>query len=81
MTRTFHNPTNIIELNNIFNQAQQSQHTLYFSDRQGNTYIIRQVNFSKNIICGYVGTNPNNPLEITWNRFVRLKDYIWESDI
>lgn len=81
MTRTFHNPANIIQLNNILKQAQQSNHTLYYSDKQGSTFVIQQVNISQNIIYSYIGTKPIEPEEITWNNFAQIQNSIWESDV
>ncbi len=79
MARRFHNPTNLIQLENILNQAKQNNHTLYYSDTQGAVYVIDQIDVQQNILKVYIGTDPTTSSKISWTNFSKDFIYIWDK--
>lgn len=79
MARRFHNPTNLMQLENILNQAKQNNYTLYYSDTQGAVYVIDQIDVHQNILKVYIGTDPTTSSKISWTNFLKDFIYIWDN--
>ena len=74
--RKFHSPNTLFELNSVLNKAQSRDNSVYFSTSAGIAYVIR-IGANDKIYYAYVGTNEN--VEISWDRFQKLKTEIWED--
>ena len=79
MTRKFHNPTNLIQLENILSQVKQNNHTLFYSDTKGAVYVIDQIDTQQNILKVYIGTDPTTSSKINWNNFLKDFIFIWDN--
>lgn len=82
MDRTFYNPTNIEQLRAILDQLINNCHNLYFSNNQGNVFVIKKVDPTRDSISYiHIGTDPEKVLTIAWESFKKNAVHIWGSDI
>ena len=74
--RKFHLPSTLSQLVSILKTAQSKANSVYFSTASGVVYVL-QIGENDKIYYAYVGTNEN--VEISWDRFQKLKTEIWED--